>query len=151
MYGGAIGWNGGAPLKRVAGNLNAHAYQNEIIHDLAEVGHRIASGGRGFIFQQDRAPAHSAASTRNFLQERGIVEIDWPGNSPDLNIIENLWATISRKVQAHPTMPRNAEELWERIQNAWDTLPMKSIRILYRSIPSRIRSVLEVQGGTTRY
>ncbi len=46
-----------------------------------------------FIFQQDLAPAHTAKSTKSWLNEHGVGVLDWPANSPDLNI-ENLWRIV---------------------------------------------------------
>ncbi len=43
-----------------------------------------------FIFQQDLAPAHTAKSTKSWLNDHGVGVLDWPSNSPDLNPIENL-------------------------------------------------------------
>ena len=43
---------------------------------------------------QDSAPCHASKKTKAFIQEEGpegIQLIDWPGNSPDCNPIENLW------------------------------------------------------------
>ncbi len=42
------------------------------------------------IFQQDLAPAHTAKSTKSWLNDHGVGVLDWPANSPDLNPIENL-------------------------------------------------------------
>ncbi len=38
-----------------------------------------------FIFQQDLAPAHTAKSTKSWLNDHGVDVLDWPANSPDLN------------------------------------------------------------------
>ncbi len=43
-----------------------------------------------FIFQQDLSPAHTAKSTKSWLNDHGVGVLDWPANSPDLNPIENL-------------------------------------------------------------
>ncbi len=43
-----------------------------------------------FIFQQDLAPAHTAKSTKSWLNDHGVGVLDWPANSPDLNPIENI-------------------------------------------------------------
>ncbi len=49
-----------------------------------------------FIFQQDLAPAHTAKSTKSWLNDHGVGVLDWPANSLDLNI-ENLWGIVERK------------------------------------------------------
>uniref|UniRef100_A0A9J8C295 Transposase Tc1-like domain-containing protein n=1 Tax=Cyprinus carpio carpio TaxID=630221 RepID=A0A9J8C295_CYPCA len=43
-----------------------------------------------FIFQQDLAPAHTAKSTKSWLNDHGVGVLEWPANSPDLNPRENL-------------------------------------------------------------
>ncbi len=51
-----------------------------------------------FIFQQDLAPAHTAKSTKRWLNDHGVGVLDWPANSPDLNI-ENLWGIVKKKMR----------------------------------------------------
>jgi len=36
---------------------------------------------------------------RKFFEEKDITILDWSGNSPDLNPIENLWAIIERRIE----------------------------------------------------
>ncbi len=62
-----------------------------------------------FIFQQDLAPAHTAKSTKSWLNDHGVGVLDWPANSPDLNPIENLWGIVKRKMRNK--RPKNADEL----------------------------------------
>ncbi len=52
-----------------------------------------------FIFQQDLAPAHTAKSTKSWLNDHGVGVLDCPVNSPDLKPIENLWGIVKRKMR----------------------------------------------------
>lgn len=148
---GIIGWRGLGPLKLVRGNLNAHDYQRTIINDLPEFARNLVPPKAKIIFQQDCAPAHTARTTQEFLATHGIEQLPWPGNSPDQNIIENLWATVARKVNEFPTLPRNAQELWERVLQAWESIGIQYAQQLYRSIPKRIQELINSEGGATHY
>lgn len=44
--------------------------------------------GEHLIFIQDSAPAYAAKGTIRDLKERGIIYINWPSYSPDLNLIK---------------------------------------------------------------
>ncbi len=66
-----------------------------------------------FIFQQDLAPAHTAKSTKSWLNDHGVGVLDWPANSPDLNPIENpienIWGIVKRKMR--DTRPNKADDM----------------------------------------
>ncbi len=62
-----------------------------------------------FIFQQDLAPAHTAKSTKSWLNDHGVGVLDWPANSRDLNPIENLWGIVKRKMRNETKKCRWAE------------------------------------------
>ncbi len=85
-----------------------------------------------FIFQQDLAPAHTAKSTKSWLNDHGIGVLDWPANSPDLNPVENLWGIVKRKMRNK--RPENADELKATIKETWASispLPLPSIEYIY--------------------
>jgi hypothetical protein len=43
------------------------------------------------IIQEDKAPAHSSKHQQVYFDAAGLQRLLWPGNSPDLNIIEPCW------------------------------------------------------------
>ena len=52
-----------------------------------------------FIFQQDLAPCHTSKLVKKWLADHGVQVLPWPGNSPDMNPIENFWPILKAKVQ----------------------------------------------------
>lgn len=150
---GAIGWYGCAPLKKVPASLNAVRYQQLIINDIEKVGKRYSARlwnrHVNWELMQDNAPAHRARTTSTFLAAKGVSVLDWPGNSPDLNPIENVWGYVQSRIPRTPM--RNAEHLWEHVQAAWSRVPRSYIQKLFLSMPSRIQCVIAGKGYPTRY
>ena len=85
---------------------------------------------------------------RNFWMIIKYVLSDWPPQSTDLNIVENLWQTLKRNV--HKQFPTNSVDLWSGIngvQDEWNKIPEDYIIKPYESIPSRLDAVI----GSTSY
>jgi hypothetical protein len=61
-----------------------------------------------YIFQEDNAPCHVSRWTNQWKTENDIPTLEWPPQSPDLNIIENVWKVIKTKIQRRIDDIRNA-------------------------------------------
>uniref|UniRef100_A0A672Q0N8 Inactive rhomboid protein n=1 Tax=Sinocyclocheilus grahami TaxID=75366 RepID=A0A672Q0N8_SINGR len=101
-----------------------------------------------FIFQQDLAPAHTAKSTKSWLNDHGVGVLDWPANSPDLNPIENLWGIVKRKMRNK--RPKNADELKATVKETWASIPPQQCHKLITSMPRRIEAVIKAKGAPTK-
>ncbi|KAA8491832.1 GTPase Obg [Porphyridium purpureum] len=71
----------------VEGGLNAVKYQQVLLEALLPLG--LEMYDFNFTFQQDNALAHTANSTKAWLDALGVTVLPWPARSPDLNPIEN--------------------------------------------------------------
>ena len=49
-------------------------------------------------FQQDLAPWYNSRLVQTFLQANKTKVCNWSGNSPDLNLIENLWHIFKNRL-----------------------------------------------------
>lgn len=103
------------------------------------------------IFQQDGAPCHTAKSVKAWLQSAGITLLEkWPGSSPDLNPIENVWSTMKNKIAAYK--PSSLMDLRQKILQVWtQEISSEYCRKLVESMPSRISAVLKANGRHTKY
>ena len=102
------------------------------------------------VFMQDVAPCHRAKIVTQFLKAQKINILDWPGNSPDLNPIENLWTILKNKVSER--QPTNAKILEQAIKEVWvrDISPAYC-RNLVESMLRRLEAVIKAKGGPTKY
>ena len=103
------------------------------------------------ILMHDGAPCHRRAAVTQYLEERGIEVLPWPGNSPDQNPIKGLWKLLKDKINSTPVTTKR--ELTERIINTWHNDPEISNtgRRYILDMPRRIAALIKAKGGHTKY
>ena len=79
--------------------MNAEKYIKVVEKNVAANLANAFPDGSG-VYQQDSAPCHKAKKVMGYMKKMKITVLDWPGNSPDLNPIENLWSIIKLRLRS---------------------------------------------------
>ena len=96
-----------------------------------------------FIFQDDNAPVHRARSIVDYKLKNQIKSVSWPVQSPDLNIIKNIWLRLKRTLQNNVNAIAYKSKLKTAIMDAWINMPQNCVQSLYFTIPRRLRAVVK--------
>lgn len=103
------------------------------------------------IFQQDLAPCHTAKIVKAFFQKSKVRVLDWPGNSPDVNPIENLWFIMKQLLSKLDCTTKakviaNVNKIWKESEEL-----KKHCATLVASMPNRVRQLIINKGGHISY
>ncbi|GFS47388.1 transposable element Tcb2 transposase [Trichonephila clavipes] len=128
------------------GPLTARRYRDEILRPIVDP--YAAAIGDDFILMDDNCRPHRTNLVEDFLFEEGIVRMEWPACSPDMNPIEHVWDALGRRVAGRqPPLQTLQEERFGR----WDRIPQLVINSLIDSMPQRCSTLLAVRGNHTPY
>jgi hypothetical protein len=134
------------PGKRGVGALE---YQHVLTEHLLPAGRQMFGRGKWQLLQ-DGAPPHRAATTTALLAaERVQVVQDWPGNSPDLNPIENLWSWVVQRLRYRNIT--TLAQLRAALKDIWAAVPATLLKNLASSMSKRLELVKERDGQYTGY
>ena len=112
-------------------------------------------GVNQWAFQQDNDPSHKAAASiiKAWNSKHHGVKVSllvgWPGNSPDLNPIENLWAWARAEVDAMGC--KTFQEFKKCVFSTLKNVPEKLLGSQLGSMGKRVRACIENEGDKTKY
>ena len=91
----------------------------------------------------------TAKPTQEWLRDKSLNVLEWPGQSPDLNPIEHLWRDLKIAVQRRS--PSSLTEL-ERIgRDERENLPKYRCAKLVASYPRSPEAEITAKGASTKY
>ena len=104
------------------------------------------------VFMQDGAPCHKARSVMQWLEDHDVSVLEWVGQSPDANAIENMWTKLKRIIRRYPA-PSNLDELARNIKRGWKELARDTtyLQKLTDSMVDRVEAIIAADGDVTKY
>ena len=132
----------------INGNLTAARYQHEVL-DTEVI--PLLKNHRGVQLLHDCAPAHCARAIIAYLNANNVNVVHFPSKSPDLNIYENIWDELNRRVRRTGAILTSLNQLRANILYEWNNLPWNYAQRYVMSMRSCCLAVLVSVVGHTRY
>ena len=139
-----------------ARNITSAEYESVLSQTLLQDGEELFAKHKvlSWQLQQDNDPTHKKASVKavsswnsnpKHVTKVSIIK-EWPPHSPDLNLIENCWSIVQRRVDAAgcSTLPEFKSMVLHEFMNL-------DVQGLYASMKGRIEECIKANGGKTRH
>ena len=151
MVWGAFSAAGTGELLHCEKSINALEYRRILQKGLLPTIEKLFSKAEqsDVIFQQDNTPAHTAKTTKTWLENKSIRLMFWPGQSPDLNPIENIWSHIKHKLTGKHFS--TTHQLFVTINIEWNNIDSSFCKKLSTSLPTRLKHLKKSKGKSIPY
>ncbi len=103
------------------------------------------------IWMHNGASYHTSKFTTKFCCQAGLLFINWPPQSPDLNHLENLWRIIKIQVSSCRHRARTLEELKVAIQEKWERLTEEDYKKWIENMHKRCKLVIRAERDFIKY
>lgn len=146
---GCFSAHGMGSLHYFKGTIKSHEYIDILENVMLPYASQFLQ--QGFIYQEDNDPKHRSKDVQPWFSLHQVTRLDWPSQSPDLNIIEQLWNELKRRLAERKA--KNVADKFIQLEEEWNSqrLPKTTIDKLIDSIPRRCQAVIDAKGFPTKY
>ena len=148
MVWGCMSSAGVGNLEFIEGTMDKNMYLNILRSNLLQSAENLGIKEK-FRFYQDNDPKHKAAVVQSWLIWNCPHLMTPPAQSPDMNVIENLWALLDKNIRSHKIS--NKEELKRALLEEWQKITLETTQKLVHSMPTRIQALVKAKGFHTKY
>lgn len=111
---------------------------------------RALKMGCGWVFQQDDDPKHMDKQQRSGSRRSKHKKVtEWPSQSPDCNLIGNLWRQL--KLCVSKQQPQNLKYMKRTCKEEWSKIPPVMCANVVTNDKKHLTSVLANKGYSTKY
>lgn len=143
---GFITPDGIGKLVKIDGRFNSQSYCKMLKTYFLEEGYH-----RRYKIIQDLDTVHYSSYSRRFMNANNIQVLkEFPPQGCELNLIENVWYYLKKKVFSKPE-PRSLSELEIKVNNEWNKIPKEFLKSLYLSMPKRLELMIQSRGNPIKY
>ncbi|GBL95587.1 Transposable element Tc1 transposase [Araneus ventricosus] len=130
------------------GIMNHDLYLN-ILRDNLKLTAQNLDIGNNFVFDQDNDPKHRALNVRLWCLYKSLQILKTPPQSPDVNPIEHIWRELEVRIRKHDI--KTNSELKTVITEEWMNIDAEITKKLVKSIPKRLKAVVDAKGYPPKY
>ena len=124
----------------IKGKLTAARYQHHVL-DTEVI--PFVRNHRGMQLLHRGAQAHLPRVTIAYLNANNVNVVDFPPNSPDFNIIENIWDKLNCSARRTGAIPTTLNQLRAKILYKWNNLRQNFVQRYVTSMRRRCLAVSE--------
>jgi hypothetical protein len=139
-----------------ARNITAMEYKDVLTKTLLPKGRQIfaAQGISDWVFQQDNDPTHKVAhdvvATYNHKHACNVSLLpSWPPSSPDLSLIENVWAYLQARMNAKGC--KTFAEFKSELKKEMKAVPQSYTKKLFAGMQRRLQECINKEGNLTKH
>ncbi|MCP4650272.1 MAG: hypothetical protein GY853_09380 [PVC group bacterium] len=128
------------------GKFTGNIYRKVIEEQLIPKANDMYGDAQHWQFQQDNHRVHLFRDVMDLFDDKDIILVDHPPNSPDLNPIETIWSHMKLYIHKCKPQAENLIQLRQQIREAWRELKMPLIRKTCYHLLKMAEKVVRVRG-----